>query len=772
MRAVAAAHTQNMAPPGEPRKPSSENNKKAMKDSKRLSPKNRKDANGKKNKGNQLAMDAANPLLTTPQLQFQQNIISEQAQRIQILIQDEATSKHQLENAQSSNVQVTSYYEDRVLERDGEIRELNQRNIQKTLEFEDTINALRKELQDQLSQAREDANTLELSLRRQIAELLEDNKQLLHFRKQQKNLEAQLCDKERKIEELKQEMDSNDLEWHQRLARVSNSMEEQYNTKLETTLKAFNAKARKDLSDVIVKHENTIVGLKNSCNEYRNLKDRWIEERNQLKWKIQKLQGDTSLDVEQSKETIVQLHKAKKQNTTLYNACKAYRTHVETLMRVLDMYTKNPDYDGDHTIRDLSATTKGLSAKVDRIDPDKEEELPAIEGPKSARYAPSAPQTGDPTFLTTGDDDGEFYKENSTKPNTADQATSKSSVKSTSRRSNGIDYKKLYEDEEKKVQLLERKNEELKKWGNQMLKLRSEAETFLLEAISETKEEHRRIKQEEIRQQKLKEDEERKKMEEEQQGDAAGGPNPSQFIPQKPPEKKNRDRRLLFTGDVPTKNMLHTIDGPLQNSAFLYIAPDGWNEKVAQLLEYDINLREWLPGPNQNNESHKRPKGKEKRKIIARDAPSPLEDSNPDTPQNVQPLQTERVDRDNRPQENLRPLQTERRYREELVKPKKKEEPLIRKLREDPPPFSSVDFKVPSDNRKNSARSKDTDILTLFKDDAPSRRLELNKHKELPLEETSWKQKEMILRLLFNKLNESSQETKQTRHYLKHAIDM
>eukprot|EP00397_Hematodinium_sp_SG-2012_P019279 GEMP01019801.1.p1 GENE.GEMP01019801.1~~GEMP01019801.1.p1 ORF type:complete len:508 (+),score=131.04 GEMP01019801.1:146-1669(+) len=275
------------------------------------------------------------PLLTTPDAQLQKQVVVEQQKRIEELNEESSQRQVALESANRSNCQVAEYFETCVIERDEEIRELRQSIVEKTNVFDESLASLRKEMQDQLLAAKGEANTMELSLRRQVAELKEDNKQLLHFRKQQKDLETQLSQKKEELCAMASELELCELEWHRRLARVSSSLEEQYKTQLENATQEFNARAHKEVASTITMHETKISRYKLNLEEFQLSKKAWDKDRASMKAEVTRWKTDAALYKKQCMEMTKQLTTAKKHNAELYHACKALKKRVEVLMKGL-----------------------------------------------------------------------------------------------------------------------------------------------------------------------------------------------------------------------------------------------------------------------------------------------------------------------------------------------------------------------------------------------------------------------------------------------------
>lgn len=381
-----------------------------------------------------MPFDPVNPLLTTPEEVFHKKILEEHQNHIKQLSAETVECRDALEAAKKNNCQVSNYLESCVLERDEEIRELRQTLLTKTHDFEENLTALRKELQDQLASAKGEANTMELSLRRQVAELKEDNKQLLHFRKQQKDWETQLSERNEELRHKAAELEACDLGWHQRMAQHSATLEEHYKSKLDTAMREFNSRAHEEVANTLVMHETKISRYKDGIDEFKLSKQAWDKERDAMKAEVLRWKTDADLYKKQCMEMTSQLTNANKNNAELYHACKALKKRVEILM----------------------------AAMVE----------------KEKRRA-------------TVDDDKENNDDNLKLVCIQDSRPSSSRASRTPRTPR-IPVPKQ-SDVDARIKALEKKNRELKQWGQRLIDVRTEEETFLLEAIAESKAKRREL---------------------------------------------------------------------------------------------------------------------------------------------------------------------------------------------------------------------------------------------------------------------------------------
>lgn len=215
--------------------------------------------------------------------------------------------------------------------KDVELRELARNMNRKTKVFEESLAALRKEMQDQLAAAKAEANTIELSLRREVAELEEDNKQLNYVRKQQRSWEIELKDKTEECQKQSQALELMDCQWHQKLANVTTTLEEEFSHKMKSIMQDIDTKAQKNVSNTLAIQTAQISRYKGSIDEYRDAKDAWDRERSSLKDEVVRLTAEASTYKDQCSEMTRQLTLATRHNKELYHACKALKTHTESL---------------------------------------------------------------------------------------------------------------------------------------------------------------------------------------------------------------------------------------------------------------------------------------------------------------------------------------------------------------------------------------------------------------------------------------------------------
>merc|ERR1719321_2533191 len=132
-----------------------------------------------------IVYDPNNPALTLTEIQHAKEIITNQHSRIDELSKEVTELRTGLDDEVATSRQVAGFLERELGIKDRKTRALGTEIEDKAKERDRAVARMQKELQQQLREQQAAYDATELAMRREVAELKEENKQLLHFRAQQ-----------------------------------------------------------------------------------------------------------------------------------------------------------------------------------------------------------------------------------------------------------------------------------------------------------------------------------------------------------------------------------------------------------------------------------------------------------------------------------------------------------------------------------------------------------------------------------------------------------
>lgn len=276
--------------------------------------------------------DENNPHLTSSDAQTLQGVVREQAARIERLTTEVTEVRKELEEARSTNREVSAFLNNEIVSKEQLGRKLESALDQRTKQSEAQARQLRATMQRQLKAQKAEFDVVELGLRRELAELREDNKQLIHFREQQRHMDQMVNDHEAEIARLKEELEKQDYDWHQRTRTTQGALETEYRSSLERARDEARVEARGELSEevrVLIRQKATI---ERELDEQVRARDQYLKEREQLRAETAELRIEVSSQAEQLQDVQKQLHSTHRHNSELFLACKALKSKIESLI--------------------------------------------------------------------------------------------------------------------------------------------------------------------------------------------------------------------------------------------------------------------------------------------------------------------------------------------------------------------------------------------------------------------------------------------------------
>jgi hypothetical protein len=139
--------------------------------------------------GGQRGLKPATQTGTEGDLAKLHKLIKEQAGQIDALTKQVTGLKAKLENAQATNSEVSAFLNGDIVGKEQQARKLSEVLDQRTKAFERASGRLKDQMERMLRDQKSEFDAIELNLRREVAELKEDNKQLLHFRGRQEQMD-------------------------------------------------------------------------------------------------------------------------------------------------------------------------------------------------------------------------------------------------------------------------------------------------------------------------------------------------------------------------------------------------------------------------------------------------------------------------------------------------------------------------------------------------------------------------------------------------------
>jgi hypothetical protein len=179
-------------------------------------------------------------------------------------------------------------------------------------------------------------DAIELNLRREVAELKEDNKQLLHFRGRQEQMDQLVESLRIEAKGLKEDIESQDFQWHQKFASTKAALESEYGTALETAKDAARTEARQELAKEVLAQQKEKVQISKDLEEQKRIREGYLRERKHLRDELSQYRTEKSLSTQQLQEQQQQLAQIHKHNAELFHVCKALKMKMDALVQELE----------------------------------------------------------------------------------------------------------------------------------------------------------------------------------------------------------------------------------------------------------------------------------------------------------------------------------------------------------------------------------------------------------------------------------------------------
>merc|ERR1719191_2148244 len=205
----------------------------------------------------------------------------QQAAQIDALTQQVTGLKAKLENAQQTNSEVSTFLNSDIVGKEQQARKLSEVLDQRTKAFERASGRLKEQMEQQLRDQKAEFDAIELNLRREVAELKEDNKQLLHFRGRQEQMDRLVEDLRGEAKGLREEIEAQDFEWHQRFASTKAALETEYGSALETAKDAARTEARQELAKEVLAQQKEKVQISRDLEDQKRIREGYLRERKQ-----------------------------------------------------------------------------------------------------------------------------------------------------------------------------------------------------------------------------------------------------------------------------------------------------------------------------------------------------------------------------------------------------------------------------------------------------------------------------------------------------------
>merc|ERR1719191_560975 len=259
-----------------------------------------------------------------------------QAGQIDALTKQVTGLKAKLENAQATNSEVSTFLNSDIVGKEQQARKLSEVLDQRTKAFERASGRLKEQMERMLRDQKSEFDAIELNLRREVAELKEDNKQLVHFRGRQEKMDKLVESLKVEAKGLKEEIESQDFSWHQRFASTKAALETEYGSALETAKDAARTEARQELAKEVLAQQKEKVQISKDLEEQKRIREGYLRERKQLRDDLAQCKTDKSLSAQQLQEQQQQLAQIHKHNAELFHVCKALKMKMDALLQELE----------------------------------------------------------------------------------------------------------------------------------------------------------------------------------------------------------------------------------------------------------------------------------------------------------------------------------------------------------------------------------------------------------------------------------------------------
>eukprot|EP00746_Dinoflagellata_sp_MGD_P165484 gnl/MRDRNA2_/MRDRNA2_94788_c0_seq1.p1 gnl/MRDRNA2_/MRDRNA2_94788_c0~~gnl/MRDRNA2_/MRDRNA2_94788_c0_seq1.p1 ORF type:complete len:571 (+),score=156.23 gnl/MRDRNA2_/MRDRNA2_94788_c0_seq1:73-1713(+) len=263
-------------------------------------------------------------------------LIKEQAGQIDDLTKQVTGLKAKLENAQATNSEVSTFLNSDIVGKEQQARKLSEVLDQRTKAFERASGRLKEQMERMLRDQKAEFDAIELNLRREVAELKEDNKQLLHFRGRQEQMDRLVESLRIEAKGLKEDIESQDFSWHQKFASTKAALESEYGTALETAKEVARTEARDELAKEVLAQQKEKVQISKDLEEQKRIREGYLRERKHLRDECAQYRTDKSLSAQQLQEQQQQLAQIHKHNAELFHVCKALKMKMDALLQELE----------------------------------------------------------------------------------------------------------------------------------------------------------------------------------------------------------------------------------------------------------------------------------------------------------------------------------------------------------------------------------------------------------------------------------------------------
>jgi hypothetical protein len=278
-----------------------------------------------------IEFDPNNPTLTQSELQFAHEVIGTQHSRIADMGAEITNLRKHVADGVTSARQTAAYLEREMGLKERRARQLEAEVDERNREKERVTATLKKELQLELREQKARFDSVELEIRREVAELKEENQQLLHFRSEQKKLGQEVQELRRKEAVLQEEKELFERECNAKFAEAKENLANDYRKSLDAAQLEAKVVAKRELSEEVRAQQAQREKYKNELGLHEHWRAQYFEEREQLRDEAKQLRIDNALLKDRLAEMAKQSQECTQHNSTLFDTCKALELRVNQL---------------------------------------------------------------------------------------------------------------------------------------------------------------------------------------------------------------------------------------------------------------------------------------------------------------------------------------------------------------------------------------------------------------------------------------------------------
>jgi len=141
-----------------------------------------------------------------------------------------------------------------------------------------------------------------------------------------------VSDLREEIARLKEELEKQDYNWHQKTRTTQQALEQEYSQSLQKARDEARVEARKELSDEVRVLVRQKAQIEQELDEQIRAREQYLKEREKLRAETAETRRDAETRSEQLVEVQKQLHTTHRHNTELFLACKALKEKLESVI--------------------------------------------------------------------------------------------------------------------------------------------------------------------------------------------------------------------------------------------------------------------------------------------------------------------------------------------------------------------------------------------------------------------------------------------------------